>query len=110
MEETALTIKTNGENMQQLELSDYEQKAAQRAHHRALILQILKTYPRATTQQIIQLEQRFYSYTFLTDNRLRELVKLKLIGKDVSQEPCHWILRYEVLAVKNVCARAGENQ
>lgn len=58
---------------QQLELSDYEKRAGQRARHRALIMQILTENPGLTTQQIISQEQRLFGYQFLTDNRLREL-------------------------------------
>ncbi len=56
------------------QLSDFERRAGARARHRALIMQILCGFPNGlTTQQIMRLEQERYGYTFLTDNRLREL-------------------------------------
>ena len=59
-------------------LSDYENKAPMLAHHRALILKILSVFggnEGLTTQQIIEHELRCYKFSFLTDNRLRELRK-----------------------------------
>lgn len=56
------------------QLSDYEKAQPERAKHRALIMQILDKYPSGlTTQQILEKELDYYGYTFLTDNRLREL-------------------------------------
>jgi hypothetical protein len=55
-------------------LGDWEKQQQQNAYHRALIMQILNQYPKGlTTQQIIEQEKETYGYTFLTDNRLREL-------------------------------------
>ncbi len=66
--------------MNQQELSSYEELQANNAHHRALILRILKDHPGGlTTQQIIQKENDYYKYCFLTDNRLRELRQLNMI-------------------------------
>ncbi len=59
---------------EEVKLSDWEQQQAKNAKHRALIMQILKEYPDGlTTQQIIEKELDYYGYTFLTDNRCREL-------------------------------------
>ena len=64
----------------QVELSDYEKHAGQRAKHRALIMQILWLHPEGlTTQQIQQKEVKLYGYSFLTDNRLRELRELEWV-------------------------------
>jgi hypothetical protein len=59
--------------MSQASLSDFERNASQRAHHRALIMQILQSYPGLTHEQIREKEKILYGYTFCTDNRLREL-------------------------------------
>ena len=57
-------------------LSEWEKRQPVNAKHRALIMQILSKFPDGlTTQQIIEQERRMYGYTFLTDNRLRELRK-----------------------------------
>lgn len=56
------------------ELTEYERRAGQRAHHRALILQILSDGPK-THGQIVKEEVRRYGFFFTTDNRLRELRK-----------------------------------
>lgn len=73
-------------------LSAWEIQQARNARHRALILQSLALYPKGlTTQQIISKEQEFFGYTFLTDNRLRELVKLGYVRKDDSVKPCVWV-------------------
>ena len=58
---------------QEIQLSDYEKRASQRAKHRALIMQILNEKPGLTTQQVIEAERECFGYSFLTDNRLREL-------------------------------------
>lgn len=58
----------------QTSLTDYEKRAEQRARHRDLIMQILRAKRWGlTTQQIMDVEREWYGYTFLTDNRLREL-------------------------------------
>jgi hypothetical protein len=55
-------------------LSDWEIQQGKNAHHRALIMQILTKHAKGlTTQQIIDQEKEIFGYTFLTDNRLREL-------------------------------------
>ena len=55
-------------------LSSFEIVQARNARHRALIMQILSYFPLGlTTQQIIAKELEIYGFTFLTDNRLREL-------------------------------------
>jgi hypothetical protein len=60
--------------MEQSSLSEFEKQAPNRARHRALIMQILWQHAEGlTTQQILEQEQILYGYTFLTDNRLREL-------------------------------------
>lgn len=61
------------------ELSEFEKKAPQRARHRALIAKILKAeendgnHDGLTVQQIIEKELKYFKYSFLTDNRLREM-------------------------------------
>lgn len=75
---------------QQVQISDWEQQQAQNARHRALILQILKAYPNGlTVQQILAKELDFYDYTFLTDNRLREL-RAKGYVESVGEKPQKW--------------------
>ena len=77
-------------------LSEWEVTQARNARHRALILQILNYFPLGlTTQQLIAKEQETYGFTFLTDNRLRELVKFGYVRKDESVKPCKWILLKE---------------
>jgi len=58
---------------QKIQLTDYEKRASQRAKHRALIMQILNERLGLTTQQIVEAERECFGYSFLTDNRLREL-------------------------------------
>lgn len=78
-------------------LSEWEVTQARNARNRALIMQILNYFPKGlTTQQIIVKEIETYGYSFLTDNRLRELVKAGYVRKDESK-PCRWIpIRGEV--------------
>jgi hypothetical protein len=72
------------------ELSDWEKRQAVNAHHRALILQILNRNPGGlTTQAIVQKERDYYGYTFLTDNRLREL-RAKGLIESYGDAPIHW--------------------
>lgn len=67
------------ETTQEKELSDYEKMQPRHAHHRALIAKILKTEENAgntdglTVQQIIEKELEYFKFSFLTDNRLREM-------------------------------------
>lgn len=76
---------------EQVELSEFEQKAPERARHRGLISQIIHKYPGLTTQQIIEKEKELYDYTFLTDNRLREMVKLGWVLKiKDAKKPARW--------------------
>lgn len=61
---------------EQQELSEWEKQQGKNARHRALIMQILTKFPKGlTTQQIVEKELDFHGYSFLTDNRLRELRK-----------------------------------
>ena len=72
-------------------ISAWEEQQAKNAHHRALIMRILKDYPEGlTTQKIIQLEQEYYGYTFLSDNRLREL-RQKGWVKCEGEKPMKWV-------------------
>lgn len=76
--------------MTQETLTDYEQVQARNAHHRALIMQILKDHPDGlTTQQIVAAEQEYFGFTFLTDNRLRELRKKGWV-ESVGEKPQRW--------------------
>ena len=75
------------------ELSEFEQIQTRNARHRALILQILKAHPQGlTVQQIIEKENHYYGYTFLTDNRLRELKKAGFV-ESFGMKPQYWKLR-----------------
>ena len=72
-------------------LTRWEEDQAKFAHHRALIMKILKDHPKGlTTQQIIGKELEYYNYTFLTDNRLREL-RSKQWVKKTEDQPAKWI-------------------
>jgi hypothetical protein len=72
-------------------LAVWEIQQAHNARNRALIMQILNDFPQGlTTQQIIAKEQDYYSYTFLTDNRLREL-KAKGWVRKTEDAPARWI-------------------
>ena len=73
-------------------LSEWEVTQARNARNRALIMQILNYFPKGlTTQQIIAKEIETYGYSFLTDNRLRELKLKGFVRKDESVKPCRWI-------------------
>lgn len=74
----------------QVSLSEFEKRAGQRARHCALIMQILKDKPGLTTQQIIVEESRRFGYQFLTDNRLRELRKMRWVESRKEDGVLHW--------------------
>jgi hypothetical protein len=77
--------------MSQQQLSEWEQTQARNAHHRALIMQILTNNPDGlTVQQIIKQEVETYDYSFLTDNRLRELRKKGFVRVE-GKKPQKWI-------------------
>ncbi len=78
--------------MIQQQLNDFEEREAQNAHRRALILRILKDFPLGlTTQQIIQKEVEVFGFSFLSDNRLRELRKLGYVESvKVGKSPIVW--------------------
>jgi hypothetical protein len=78
--------------MNQQSLSEFEVHAEQRARHRALILQILAKHPDGlTTMQIMDKEKEWFGYTFLSDNRLRELRKAGLVVNVVCEgKPMLW--------------------
>ncbi len=72
------------------ELTQYEKDQAKFARHRALIMQILNAHPNGlTTQAIIAKELEYYGYSFLTDNRLRELRSKGWI-ESVGESPMRW--------------------
>ncbi len=78
--------------MSQVELSTFEQKAGERAKHRALIMQVLAKYPEGlTTQQVLTKIVEWYGYSFLCDNRLREL---RGIGWVKSEKGSDGLLRW----------------
>jgi hypothetical protein len=78
--------------MEPVKLSAWEIQQAQNARHRALILQILNCFSGGlTTQQLVKLELETYGYTFLSDNRLRELKAKGFVRKDDSVSPCRWV-------------------
>jgi hypothetical protein len=71
-------------------LSGWEEQQTVNAHHRALILQILTKHPDGlTVQQIITHELDMFGYTFLTDNRVRE-VKDKKLAESFGEKPQKW--------------------
>jgi hypothetical protein len=71
-------------------LTAWEENQAKFAKHRAYIMQILKEYPEGlTVQKIISIEQAWYGYTFMTDNRLREL-KAKDWVECFGENPQKW--------------------
>jgi hypothetical protein len=77
--------------VEQETLTPWEVQQAQNARHRALIMQILRNQPEGlTTQQIVVKEIEYYGYTFLTDNRLREL-KVKGWVRKSEDKPALWI-------------------
>ena len=89
--EEEIIVEVGGKNtMQESKLSDWEEQQAKNAHHRALIMRILKDHPKGlTTQQIIIQEQEYYGYIFLSDNRLREL-RVKGWVKCEGEKPMKW--------------------
>jgi hypothetical protein len=75
----------------QQQLSDWEKQQGKNARHRALIMQILRAHPDGlTTQQIVEKELDTYGYTFLTDNRLREL-RARGWVRSMGDKPQRWI-------------------
>jgi hypothetical protein len=78
-------------------LSDWEKQQSKNARHRALILQILNRHPEGlTTQQVIEKELETYGYSFLTDNRLRELRSKGFVeNADQLGKPQLWKVRQE---------------
>jgi cytochrome c-type biogenesis protein CcmH/NrfF len=80
--------------MSQQELSDFERTAETRARHRALIMQVLHSHSEGlTTQQVLMKVIESYGYSFLVDNRLREL---RAIGWVRSEgKPIRWIAQGE---------------
>lgn len=71
-------------------LSQWEQNQAKYAKHRALIMQILNAFPDGlTVQEVIAKEIDFYGYSFLTDNRLREL-RVKGWAESFGDSPMKW--------------------
>ena len=73
-------------------LSEWEVTQARNARNRALIMQILSYFPKGlTTQQIVAKEIETYGYSFLTDNRCRELRAKGFVRKDDSVKPCRWV-------------------
>jgi len=77
--------------MIQQALSSLEELQAKNAHHRALILRILKDFPSLTTQQIVEKERDYFHFSFLTDNRLREL---RALGYIRSEKGADGLLRW----------------
>ena len=76
---------------EQVQLSDWEKRQAKNARHRALIMRILMDHPEGlTTQEIVGLEKEYFDFTFLTDNRLRELRKKGWV-ENVGKKPQRWI-------------------
>jgi hypothetical protein len=76
--------------MTQETLSGFEQTMARNAHHRALIMRILMDHPDGlTVQQIVACELDCFGFTFLTDNRLREL-RAKGWVECVGEKPQRW--------------------
>ena len=86
------------EKKQEVMLSDWERNQAKYARHRALIMQILNDFPDGlTVQELIAKELDYFGYTFLTDNRLREL-KGKGWVESFGDRPQKW--RVKVLSQK----------
>lgn len=74
MSDTFLVKKPTQTATKTEDLSAWEKQQASNARNRARIMQILKDFPNGlTVQQIIAQELEYYGYSFLTDNRLREL-------------------------------------
>jgi hypothetical protein len=75
-------------------LSDFERGAEGRAKHRALIMQILVKFPGGlTTQQVLAKVTEWYGYSFLVDNRLRELRALAWV---VSEKGADGLIRWKL--------------
>lgn len=75
-------------------LSDFERNAEGRAKHRALIMQLLVQHPGGlTSQQLLEREREVYGYTFLSDNRCREL---RSMGWVVSEKGSDGLIRWKV--------------
>lgn len=85
------------ETAEEKQLTEYKKRAPTFARERALILKILRFYPDGlTVQQIIQQEIKCYGYSFLTDNRLRELRKQGIVESiDRLGKPQLWRLKPE---------------
>jgi hypothetical protein len=81
--------------LEQQKLKEWEKQQPKNAHQRALIMQILKANPQGlTVQQIQAKELDWYGYTFLTDNRLRELRAKGWVVNLVSEgKPMRWIAK-----------------
>lgn len=78
---------------QAVKLSVWEQSQAKFARHRALILQILNAYPDGlAVQAIIALELEWFGFSFLTDNRLREL-RCSGFVESFGENPQKWRLK-----------------
>jgi len=95
----------------QVKLSEFELDAEKRARHRQLIMQILlaKRYG-LTVQQIIDVEAEWYGYTFLTDNRLRELRSDGLAVDEKRKEqkkPALWFPTEKAIKQKMECGEAS---
>ncbi len=81
---------------EEVKLTDWEKQQSQNARHRALIMQILKDFlDGLTTQQIVEKELDWYGYTFLTDNRLRELRAKGWIVNE-GEKPMVWKVKEEI--------------
>jgi hypothetical protein len=77
--------------MNQVELSDYEQRQQNFARVRALIMQILDAEPGLTVEQITErFGARFHFFPRI-DNRLRELREMDWVRSDRgSDNRLHW--------------------
>jgi hypothetical protein len=81
------------ERKPEVALSDWEKNQAKYARHRALIMQILTAYPEGlTVQEVVAKEIDFYGYSFLTDNRLREL-RAKGWAESFGESPMKWRIK-----------------
>jgi hypothetical protein len=81
---------------EQVKLTAFEEKAENRARHRALIMQIVKKHPGLTHQQIVKKEFEWYGYTFITDNRLRELREIGWVeSRKENDGLLHWYPKTE---------------
>jgi hypothetical protein len=74
-------------------VEERERLEARTARHRALIMQILHASPDGlTVQEIIAQELEFFGFSFLTDNRLRELRALGWV-ESTNDFPAKWKIR-----------------